>query len=116
MARPQNDGKGRLGGRKKGTPNKKTQDLLEIAESLNVSPFEILLRFAAGDWKGLGYESGVREIAVKGRVIEVDQIPPDLRKSAAADACQYMYPKRKAVDLKTGDDGSPIIINFVEKK
>lgn len=34
MARPKNDGRGRIGGRKKGTPNKATSDLRENIKQL----------------------------------------------------------------------------------
>lgn len=117
MARPKKDGKGRLGGRSKGTPNKKTKDLMEKAEQLGVDPFEILLRFAAGDWKGLGYKTkDTLESAGMGRIIKVDRISADLRKSAAAAAMPYLYPKRKAIEFKPSEGDGSITINFIEKK
>lgn len=96
MARPKNDGKGRLGGRKKGTPNKNTQSLIDKANELGVDPYEVLLLFAGDKYKELGY---------KKKQNGESPIPPSLRASCASDACQYIHPKRKSIDLKN-EDGS----------
>lgn len=88
------------GGRKKGTPNKKVRRADEIAERLGIDPFEILLRFAGGDWKGLGYEEGSKEIVTQsGDAIQVDVIGPELRQKAAKEAAKYIYPQRKAIEV-----------------
>ena len=73
------------GGRPKGSLNKNTKDLREIAERLGVDPFEILLHFASGDSLSLGFE-------------EDHKIESSLRMKAAAEVCQYLYPKRKALE------------------
>lgn len=80
-------GKGRHdgGGRRKGSPNKRTVLLIEKAAYLKVDPFEILLLVAKGDWQGLGYE--------------FNPITLGDRLAAATQACQYLYPKRKAIDV-----------------
>jgi len=89
----------RLGGRAKGTPNKNALPLKEMAEKLNCNPFEILLRFAMGDWNGLGYKAeSTYAPTQKGEVIEKPTIPPELRVKAASEAAQYLYPKRKAIE------------------
>ena len=89
----------RLGGRAKGTPNKNALPLKEMAEKLNCNPFEILLRFAMGDWNGLGYKAEATYAPTqKGEVIEKPTIPPELRVKAASEAAQYLYPKRKAIE------------------
>lgn len=98
----------RYGGRKKGTPNKSALPLREIAERMGVNPFEILLRFAHGDWKGLGYEaecyfSEKPDGAVKMGYV----ISPEVRAKCAAEATQYLEPKRKAIE-HTGANGGPI--------
>lgn len=77
-----------VSGRRKGSPNKKTLALMEKAQALGIDPFEILLLFAKGDCVALGYPPG--------------SIDPVSRLKAASDACQYLYPKRKAIQL---DDG-----------
>jgi len=49
-------------GRKKGQVNKNKQDLNALADLMGVNPIEILLNFAKGDWKALGYENKERVI------------------------------------------------------
>jgi hypothetical protein len=75
-------------GRKKGTPNKDKLPLQQKAEELGVDPFQILLLFAKGDVAALGIE-----------VITADQ-----RLRAASEACQYLYPKRKAIQVDQDTD------------
>lgn len=101
-----------IGGRKKGTPNKKTQALLEKAKELGVDPFEILLLFAKGDWKALGYDSPEKVIAVTkdGQEVFSDRITAELRQKSAKDAAEYLYAKRKALEV-TGEDGGPLDFN-----
>ena len=105
-----------IGGRKKGTPNKNRQVLLDKAKELGVDPFQILLLFAKGDWKALGYDSAetVTAITKDGQKIFADRISPELRQKSAKDASEYLYPKRKAVEL-TGEDGGPVDFNNVSK-
>jgi hypothetical protein len=91
-------------GRQKGTPNKKSLALLERAQALGVDPFEVLLRFAKGDWQGLGYDSPTEIIMTKTGPMEKDRITPDHRLSAASQACQYLYPKRKAIEVTEKPD------------
>ena len=83
----------KYGGRKKGTPNKKTADAQKMADEMGVDPLKILLHFAAGDHKALGYKSA---------------IPMDLRLGAAKDACSYLYAKRKAVEISAESDPLPV--------
>lgn len=78
-------------GRKKGTTNKNSLPLKEKAQALGVDPFEILLHFASGNWKALGYED---EKNLAGEYL----IQPQVRMKAAGDACQYLHPKLKQVD------------------
>lgn len=61
-------------GRRKGTPNKKTQVLSEICEQEGIDPFRALLNMAAKN--------------------SDDQI----RLGALKEICQYLYPKRKALE------------------
>lgn len=78
----------RYGGRKKGVPNRKTRPLLEKAAELGVDPFEILLLIAKGDWERLGYKT-----------LAEANLTLQMRQSAASDCCQYLYPKRKAIEM-----------------
>jgi hypothetical protein len=84
-------------GRPKGVPNKRTQDLIEIAEKLECNPFEILLLFAKGDYEKLGYEKWHYK-QIGENVVEELSISPELRQKSAKDACEYLFPKRKAVE------------------
>lgn len=101
-------------GRKKGTPNKTTQSLMEKCEKLGCDPFEILLRFAMGDWQGLGYESRqeLKYTSEDGSAVYEDVISPELRQKSAKEASEYLYPKRKAVELSSDEDkGFRVIID-----
>lgn len=87
-------------GRKKGVKNKSVVPLQEKVKELGIDPFEILLLFAAGEWKKLNYKN---EISIKyngkGEVIGEDYIiDPSVRARAASEACQYIYPKLKAIE------------------
>lgn len=88
-------------GRPKGVPNKRTQDLFELAEKLECNPFEVLLHFAKGDYQALGYEE--RQFKTYGTgedsyTIDELTISPELRQKSAKDACEYLFPKRKAIE------------------
>ncbi len=78
----------KYGGRQKGTPNKKTVALQEIAERLDVDPFEILLLYAKGDFITLG----------------LCGVTSSERLKAAIEAASYLHPKRKAIE-HTGEMG-----------
>lgn len=86
-------------GRKRGQPNKASLPLLEKARELGIDPFEILLKFAAEDWKGLGYPARTK-ISYTSAGIEFEEfiIKPELRGKCAAEACQYIHAKRKSIE------------------
>lgn len=98
----------RRGGRIKGIPNVKTRRLEEIAERLGVCPFEVLCLFAKGDYLALGYkeEKYVASVSQNGETIKYT-IDPTVRAKCAAEAANYLYPKRKAIEI-SGNDGAPI--------
>lgn len=53
-----------------------------------------------GDWEALGYDGPTREIVTpNGRIIDVDVIEPETRLHAAGKAADFLYPKRKAIEL-----------------
>lgn len=88
------------GGRVKGTPNKATQSLLEIAEKHDCNPFEVLILFAKGDFETLGLpERTFKQFGEN--VSEELTISPELRQKSAKDACEYLFPKRKSVEVRT---------------
>jgi hypothetical protein len=80
-------------GKPKGAVHGFTQKAKEVAARLGIDPFEILLRFAAGDWKALGYKS--EKYSKKStRFI----ISPETRAKAAQEATQYIVPKLRQIE------------------
>lgn len=90
-------------GRKKGTPNKSTLEAIETAQRLGCNPFEILCLIALGDWQRLGYASPTIVKSAGDTTYEVDRITVETRQKAAAAACDYIFPKRKALDITLKD-------------
>lgn len=113
-------GASKVGGRVKGTPNRKTEALMDRCQELGVDPFEILLLFAKGDWKALGYDAKDRVVSVSknGENIFGDVITPEIRANCAKEACQYIHPKRKALEHSNADDvGFKVILeDYTTKK
>lgn len=101
----------RHGGRKKGVPNKPTATLIGKANELGIDPFEILLLFAAEDWKRLGYEARTT-ISYTNAGIEFEElvIKPEMRVKAASEACQYIHAKRKAIEQSV----DPELLNAIK--
>lgn len=99
------------GGRKAGTPNKSTEALRQKARELEVDPFEIMLLFAKGDWEALGYKEPILEkFNGEGAVVGFEYvIPPAVRLKAAAEAIQYIEPKRKSIDVKIEDETDAVV-------
>ena len=65
----------KTGGRKKGTPNKRTKELIEVFGDYN--PAESLLE-----------------------ILKSDRVPVDLKIKINLDLMGYLYPKRKSVESK----------------
>ncbi len=85
MSRPK--GLAKTGGRAKGTVNKSTQDLFDICEAQGLKPFEALVR----------------------ALNDIDD--PVKKFDSLEKVCQYLYPKRKALELSSDDEkGFQIII------
>lgn len=107
------------GGRIKGTPNKDSAPVTAVAARLGIDPFEVLLRFAMGDWKNLGYETEQYiSSANENGTFYKWTIDPAVRMKAAAEASQYLYPKKKALELSADSEnaGIKIIIEDYSKK
>ena len=66
----------KTGGRQKGTPNKRTLDAAERLAALGCDPLEGMVKIAMSD---------EADVALRGRMY--------------IELAQYIYPKRKAVDL-----------------
>lgn len=106
-----------MAGRPKGAKNKITTAARELALQLGVNPLEVLLRFAKGDWEGLGYEDPtMTKYSAEGPII-VERIPPELRMTAAKEAVKYIYPTQKAVEFTSedGEGGFKVIIEDYTK-
>ena len=72
----------KTGGRLKGTPNKATRDVMERLAELNCDPIEGMSRIAADPKNS-----------------------PELRGRMYAELAQYVYPKRKAIEVGGIDGG-----------
>lgn len=95
--------------RPKGSKNKDMIPLEDKCKELGVDPFEILLLFASGDWERLGYQSEMQTVYSGNNHNEEFTIQPGIRSRAAAEACQYIYSKRKAVEHSMDDKSTDAI-------
>jgi hypothetical protein len=93
----------KTGGREKGTLNKRSLRAQELAEELGCDPLKILLHFAMGDARALGYVSVDEDTGKE----TVGVIEPEMRLSAAKEASSYLFPKLKAIE-HTGKDGADL--------
>ena len=73
---PRPGGLPKTGGRKKGTPNKKTKDVMELLESMGCNPIERLVSIA---------EDPEVDVAVRVRIY--------------AELASYIFPKRKSMSI-----------------
>jgi hypothetical protein len=78
----------KTGGRQAGTPNKRTAELLERLEALGCDPI-----------------AGMAQLALSA------ENPPELRGRMFAELAGYIYPKRKAVEMRS-DDGPSVIFQI----
>jgi hypothetical protein len=79
----------KTGGRKAGTPNRKTREIGQLLESLGHNPIEAMVQIATDPEACL-----------------------ELRGRMNAELAQYVYPKRKAVEV-AGDREAPLVIHRV---
>jgi hypothetical protein len=75
----------KTGGWKAVTPNRKAREITELLESLGHSPIEAMVRIAPNPKASL-----------------------ELRGRMNAELAQYVYPKRKAVEV-AADQGAPLV-------
>lgn len=78
----------KTGGRTKGTPNKDTSDLVERLRVLDCDPLEGMVQIATNE-----------------------AYAPELRGRMYAELAQYLYPKRRATEVKV-DDGPQVIFHI----
>lgn len=105
---PFEQGHSKLGGRQKGTANKRNQEIQDLAKELNCNPAKILMHFAMGDFEALGYQETIMKTSKSGDSYEEYTISPELRKSSAADLMPYLHGKRKPVDSEGNDANDPL--------
>jgi len=93
----------KTGGRTAGTPNKKNQEIQELAKELGCNPAKVLMLIMLGDKEALGEEK---------------DIDLDMKKDAAESLMPYLYGKRKPVDSDGDDKGDPIteLVNAFRNK
>lgn len=98
-------------GKLKGMPNRRTQELILMAQDLECSPFEVLMRFAMNDYKWLGYDEKQTKYSASGAPYDELTISPELRAQCAEKAASYIYPKLKSIE-HSGDvaDVRPVVI------
>ena len=90
MADPKVEKSTKTGGRVKGTPNKKTQEVIDRLKELNCDPIEGMAKIAQ-----TALESD--DLALAGQMYK--------------ELAQYIAPKRKAIEV-TGEGGKPIEGNW----
>lgn len=99
-------------GRPKGARNKRNLQLEIMAEKFP-DPFHLLMLFASGDWKALGYDNEcyIMEKA-DGATTLGYTITPEMRLVATKEACQYLYAKKK----EDYEEDEPIEVKSIEEK
>jgi hypothetical protein len=118
----------KTGGRKKGVPNRKTEEIADKLARLRCDPIEGMAHIATGNitcptcagkkrakysigmagpyWDPeKGAEMACRTCTGTGK----EPIAPELKGKMYAELAQYVAPKRKAIEV-TGKDGGPVII------
>lgn len=93
-------------------PRRTGKDLQAIADDLGISPFEILLHAAAGNYEQLGYSAPtIERMTPDGDKYLENILPCSLRIAAAKEAAQYLHPKKRAIE-HSGNADEPINLNF----
>jgi len=81
----------KTGGRQKGTPNRRTQQLIERLEELDVDPVEGLAQ-----------------------ILKEPTVTADTRRAIYLELLQYLFPKRKAVEHAAPNGGLQIVLSPTE--
>lgn len=88
----------------------------ELAQKFDAEPFEILMRFASGDWAFFGFDGPTKTtFTAQGLEIEEQNLPIKDRVTAAKEACRYLYSQKQSVDVKV-PEGIKIIVEDYTKK
>ncbi len=99
-------------GRKKGTPNRKTDEFFDLCKKHNHNPIEFNIMIAKNMWKEIGYETPTVTVFTKsGDSYEEDRIKIEHRITANNKLLDFMYPKVKALEITNKDEG-PLTFNL----
>lgn len=97
-------------GRKKGTPNKRTLEALELFQKYDCNPLEFMVLCIKGDLpcnvcrgklktKYRGDDGKLHERTCESCYgTGYEKLSPDARLKAATESAQYVWPKRKAIE------------------
>ena len=116
----------RIGGRQKGTPNKRTQEVAEILARLGCDPFTGMATIALNQLPcGVCRGKGRTKYKVDGEVHErtcescygtlFEACSPELRGKMNAELAQYIAPKRKAIEM-SGELGTPDLAAILRER
>lgn len=110
----------KTGGRKKGSKNKHSFQVEEIAQRYELEPFEFAMAVMNNDWKLLGFENPNKVIIGEKAGIEFSIEEPNVklaeRIKCAEFASKYLYSPKQAIDPKTGDSVIRVIVEDYKKK
>lgn len=118
----------KTGGRIKGSTNKKTLEVIDTLAKLKCNPIEGMAKIAMDDRAPLDTKNRkmVKELRdlLKGKpdLLEFFEMvlaswqgyAPELRAKMYSELAQYVFPKRKAVELSTDPD-NPLAFEFIQR-
>ena len=107
-------GQPKSGGRDKGTPNKRSEEAIQVFERRRFDPLQRMITLAHG------YERTIREIDAldkKHPGAKLDRIDAYITAMGQLfpiykELLQYRYPKRKAIEI-SGDETEPIVVRHL---
>lgn len=121
-------GQPKTGGRVKGSTNKKTIEVIETLAKMKCNPIEGMVKIAMDARSLLDNESllvvkAIRELLEgKEELLEFFEMilkswthhSPELRAKMFSELAQYVFPKRKAVELST-DPNNPLTVEVIQR-
>lgn len=100
----------KTGGRVAGTPNKRTQELAELAKDVGADPFMFLVHVMNGNAEALGYPANFSRDEDTDRLVPT--ISFQLRFEAAVQLMPYLHAKRKAVEVSVKDERKTVNLAY----
>lgn len=105
--------------RTKGSKNKHSFKVEEIAHKYDMEPFEFAMAVLNNDWKRLGYENANKVIIGEKAGVKFSLEEPNIKLServkCAEFASKYLYSQKQAVQV-SGELGMKLIIEDYTKK